>query len=80
MFSVRQLLVPKNYKFLAFLKNLTIKYGRYLTVSNKKVIKVGKGKINIQFWFLLMLKTSSAEVRQQKSCREIQIAQPPRQV
>ena len=30
-----------------------------------------------QFWFLLMLRTSSAEVRQKKVCRETQIAQPP---
>ena len=33
-----------------------------------------------QFWFLLMLKTSSAEVRQKKLYREIQIAQPPIQL
>ena len=33
-----------------------------------------------QFWFLLMLRTSSAKVRRKKRCREIQIAQPPRQL
>ena len=33
-----------------------------------------------QFWFLLMLRTSSAEVRQKKIRREMRIAQPPRQL
>ena len=33
-----------------------------------------------QFGFLLMLRTSSAEARQKKRCREMQIAQPPRQL
>ena len=34
----------------------------------------------VQFWFLLMLRTSSAEVWQKNVCREIQIAQPPIQL
>ena len=29
-----------------------------------------------QFWFLFMLRTSSAEVRRKKLCREMQIARP----
>ena len=33
-----------------------------------------------QFWFLLLLRTSSAEVWQKKLCTETQIAQPPRQL
>ena len=33
-----------------------------------------------QFWFLLFLRNSSAEVWQKKRCREMQITQPPRQV
>ena len=33
-----------------------------------------------QFWFLLMLRTFTAEVQQKKISREIQIAQPPRQL
>ena len=33
-----------------------------------------------QFWFLLMLRTSLAEVRQTKICTEMQIAQPLRQL
>ena len=33
-----------------------------------------------QFWFLFMLRTSSAEVRRKKHCREIKIAHPPIQL
>ena len=33
-----------------------------------------------QFWFLFMLKTSSAELRRKKLCREMQNARPPRKL